>query len=322
MRNIKKNVSYLEKITKITSVIIVLLIIGVLYLNSYLNKINRQVEPPLTDFKSSVGNVISRSSQLRYYNNSSFTDKEIINILLIGQDKRPGEGLARSDSMIIATINKKSNSIKLTSLMRDMYVKIPGYYENKINAAYAYGGMGLLTTTVEENFLIKIDGCIEVDFSGFEKIIDSIGGVDINLNRDEAYYLKKSNNLSFTEGINNLTGKTALEYARIRYIGNDDYERTERQRKVLVAVFDKIRDSSLKTLLEMADDILPLVTTNLKNSQILGLVTNVILMNVSEIETYRIPADGEFSPATINNMSVLVPNLLENQKLLKEFIGY
>lgn len=317
MRNIKKNLLHSKTIIIVILAIIVLLIISSLYLN----KMNQQQKPLATDLNPDLGNVLSRSSQSRYYNNASLTDKDIINILLIGQDKRPGEGQSRSDSIIIATVNKKSNSIKLTSLMRDMYVKIPGYSDNKINAAYAYGGMELLTNTVEENFAIKIDGCIEVDFSGFEKIIDEIGGVDIELNEDEAYYLSRTNDISFTEGPNKLNGKTALEYARIRYIGNDDYERTERQRRLLISIFDVVKDSNIKTLLDMSNDIIPLITTNLKNSQILSLVTNVILMNISDIETYRIPADGEFTPATINNMSVLVPNLLENQKLLNEFIG-
>lgn len=316
MRNIKKNLLQSRTITIVLTLTIILIISSL-----YLNNMNQRQKPLSIDLNPNVGNILSRNSQSRYYNNASLTDKDIINILLIGQDKRPGEGQSRSDSIIIATVNKKSNSIKLTSLMRDMYVKIPGYSENKINASYAYGGMDLLTETVEENLLVKIDGCIEVDFSGFEKIIDEIGGVDIELNENEAYYLSRTNDISFTEGTNKLNGKTALEYARIRYIGNDDYERTERQRKLLISIFDVVKDSNIKTLLDMSNDIIPLITTNLKNSQILSLVTNVILMNISDIETYRIPADGEFTPATINNMSVLVPNLLENQKLLNEFIS-
>lgn len=316
MRNIKKSLLQSRTITIVLTLAIILIISSF-----YSNKMNQRQKPLATDLNSDVGNVLSGYSQSRYYNDASFTNKDLINILLIGQDKRPGEGHARSDSIIIATVNKKSSSIKVTSLMRDMYVHIPGYSENKINASYAYGGMDLLTETVEENFLVKIDGCIEVDFSGFEKIIDEIGGVDIELNEDEAYYLSRNNDFSFTEGPNKLNGKTALEYARIRYIGNDDYERTERQRKLLIAVFNKLKDSNIKTLLDMSNDIIPLVKTNLKNSQILNLVTNVILMKISDIETYRIPANGEFTPATINNMSVLVPNLYENQKLLNEFIG-
>jgi len=91
---------------------------------------------------------------------------------------------------------------------------------------------------------------------------------------------------------------------------------------VLVAVFNKLKNSNIKTLLDITDDILPLVTTNLSSTQILGLTTNIILMGVSDIETYRIPADGAFTPDTIRDMSVLVPDLPKNRELLKEYIGY
>ncbi|WMJ78069.1 LCP family protein [Sedimentibacter sp. MB35-C1] len=300
-----------------------ILLLGTIYINSYLNKINYKEKTLLPNEDiSRTSNVPSRNSEPRDSSIDSLTNKNIVNILLIGQDKRPGEERARSDSMIIASLNKKSDSIKLISLMRDMYIEIPGYEDNKINASYAFGGMDLLTETVEENFDIGIDGCIEVDFSGFEKIIDKIGGVDIELNEDEAYYLSRSQELNLTTGINSLTGDVALNYARIRYVGNDDYERTERQRKVLVAVFEKLKNSDIKTLLELSDDILPLVTTNLTSSQILSLVTRVIVMDASGIESYRIPADGEFLPDTIGGMSVLVPDLPENRKLLKEYMGY
>ena len=322
MQKLKSFLLRSKIMTAVISTIVVLLIISCLYLNSCLNKINYQEKSPGIDMNPNKAGNESNQNSSPLDNEDSMISKDIVNILLIGQDKRPGEEVARSDSMIIATINKKTNSIKLTSLMRDMYVQIPGYDDNKINAAYALGGMDLLTEAVESNFLIEIDGCIEVDFAGFEKIIDEIGGIDIDLNRDEAYYLSRSSGLKFTEGVNRLSGETALTYSRIRYVGNDDYERTERQRNVLVSVFEEIKDSNLKTLLEMANDILPLVTTNLTNTQILNLATKVMLMDVSDIETYRIPADGEFTPDTIKNMSVLVPDLPANRTLLKEYIGY
>ena len=296
-----------------------------------LKKVNHQEKPPITNFYLGE-NVTSRHSGPRVDNYDMFIDedkdtdilthKDIINILLIGKDISTGEENSRSDSMIIATVNKKSNSIKLTSLMRDMYVKIPNYADNRINASYAFGGMDLLTETVVENFHVGIDGCVEVDFAGFEKIIDKIGGVDIDLNKDEAYYLSKQSGLNLKSGKNTLTGETALKYARIRYIGYDDYERTERQRKVLVSVFNKLKNSNISILLNISDDILPLVTTNLTSTQILGLVTNIMLMDVSDIETYRIPADGAFTPATIRDMAVLIPDLPKNRELLKKYIGY
>ncbi len=280
-------------------------------------------DTPIPEVLDTAENEQIQYSSTAEYNEDPLTDKNIVNILLIGQDKRSGEEEnSRSDSMIISTVNKKNNSVKLISLMRDMYVNIPDYGYNKINAAYAFGGMDLLDKTVENNFLVNIDGCVEVDFSGFEKIIDKIGGVDIELNKDEAYYLSKVSGLKLTEGKNRLNGEIALEYARIRYIGNNDYERTERQRNVLVSVFNEVKASNLKTLIDLANDIMPLITTNLTSTQILGLVTRVVLMDVSDIGTYRIPADGTFTPDTIYDMSVLVPDLTANRELIKEYMGY
>jgi len=331
MHNLKNLPLYSKPFIKIVLSVMIFILIGYLFINAYLNKINHSGEaqaiPPSeeffeTDSENNDNDAINQHNVFWDEDKSIISDKNIINIMLIGQDKRPGESRARSDSMIIATINKNSNTIKLTSLMRDMYVQIPGYSDNKINAAYAFGGIELLSDTVEKNFLVHIDGSVEVDFSGFTKIIDKIGGVDIVLNEAEAEYLNDSSNLNFRAGLNNLAGENALTYSRIRYIGNDDYERTERQRKVLTSVFDKFTNSSITKLLDIADEILPLITTDLSNSQILGLLTETILNGVSDLETYRIPADGEYTPTTINGMSVLLPNLTENRALLKEYIGY
>ena len=314
-----KNISFNSKtLSAAVLVVIILISIIVFYINSSINKINYQETQPNKEFNTDnnyipIGNNNDEDDPL--------ANKNIINIILIGKDKSSEEG-TRSDSIIIATIKKKDKTLKLTSLMRDLYVPIPGQMDNRINAAYSLGGMELLSRTIEENFAIEIEGCIEVDFSGFINSIDTIGGVDIELNKDEAYYLSNISGLSFTEGINNLSGKTALAYSRIRYIGNADYERTERQRNVLVAVFNKLKDSGLKTLLGLVDDVLPFITTNFTPSQIFTIVTNVILSDISNIESYRIPADGEFIETNIRDMDVLLPDISENSTLLKEYIEY
>ena len=314
-----KNISFNSKTLSVAVLVVVILIsIIVFYINSSINKINYQETQPNKEFNTDnnyipIGNNNDEDDPL--------ANKNIINIILIGKDKSSEEG-TRSDSIIIATIKKKDKTLKLTSLMRDLYVPIPDQMDNRINAAYSLGGMELLSRTIEENFAIEIEGCIEVDFSGFINSIDTIGGVDIELNKDEAYYLSNISGLSFTEGINNLSGKTALAYSRIRYIGNADYERTERQRNVLVAVFNKLKDSGLKTLLGLVDDVLPFITTNFTPSQIFTIVTNVILSDISNIESYRIPADGEFIETNIRDMDVLLPDISENSTLLKEYIEY
>lgn len=314
-----KNISFNSKTLSAAVLVVVILIsIIVFYINSSINKINYQETQPNKEFNTDnnyipIGNNNDEDDPL--------ANKNIINIILIGKDKSSEEG-TRSDSIIIATIKKKDKTLKLTSLMRDLYVPIPDQMDNRINAAYSLGGMELLSRTIEENFAIEIEGCIEVDFSGFINSIDTIGGVDIELNKDEAYYLSNISGLSFTEGINNLSGKTALAYSRIRYIGNADYERTERQRNVLVAVFNKLKDSGLKTLLGLVDDVLPFITTNFTSSQIFTIVTNVILSDISNIESYRIPVDGEFIETNIRDMDVLLPDISENSTLLKEYIEY
>ena len=176
----------------------------------------------------------------------TFSREDVTNILLIGQDSSDEEERTRSDSMIIVSVNKKKGKVALTSLMRDMYVQIPGYSDNRLNAAYAFGGMELLDETIEKNFAIDIDGNIEVNFDGFEAVIDAVGGVDIELNSAEVSHLnKKHSTWHLKVGMNHLDGEKALEYARIRKVGDGDFERTDRQRRVLTAVFDEMKNISI-----------------------------------------------------------------------------
>ncbi len=223
----------------------------------------------------------------------------IVNILLIGQDRREGEGRARSDSMILVTFNKSQNTITLTSFMRDMYVLIPGYLPNKMNAAYQYGGMSLLNQTLEVNFGVRVDGDVEVDFSEFKEIIDYLGGVDISLTQKEADYLNTNNGWSLSSGVQHLDGEKALAYSRIRYI-DSDYRRAERQRKVLIALINKYKSLSATEMVSLLDEILPLVTTNMSNSEIVSYVLSLAsMLSGSEINTLRIPADGTFDSGNV-----------------------
>lgn len=262
-----------------------------------------------------------------------FGDDNVLNLLLIGQDRRPGEERARSDSMIIMTINKTDTTIKLTSLMRDLYVQIPGYSDNRINAAYAFGGMELLDETIKRNFDIEIDGNIEVDFSGFQQVIDIVGGIELDIHEDEIKvlndYIRELNQMSEQDenanvvtqaGRQHLNGIQALAYSRIRYVGNGDFGRTERQRKVLTAAFDKVKNSGVNEMLKLADTIFPLLTTDMSNADLIGAGMEVLGMGVSEIETYNIPEDASFQYASIRGMSVLVPDIDKCREVLREII--
>ncbi len=223
----------------------------------------------------------------------------IINILLIGQDRRPGQGQQRSDTMILATFNTSKNTITLTSFMRDQYVQIPGHQPNKLNHAYHYGGMKLLNATLKENFNIRVDGNIEVDFSGFRQVIDLLGGVDITLTQAEADHLNEHSGFNLQAGLNRLNGEQALEYSRIRYI-DSDYRRAERQRKVLMSLLDKYKSQSLPEMLDTLDDILPLVTTDMSNSELIGYCTRLFpLFAGSQLNTMRLPVDGTFEQGEV-----------------------
>lgn len=276
------------------------------------------VDPDDVELGTAPGEVIGASENL-------------INILLIGQDRREGQGRQRSDSMILLTVNKAKKTITLTSFMRDMYVKIPGYGKNKINASYVYGGMQKLDETLMENFGIHVDGNVEVDFSGFMEIVDIMGGVDIALNQEEADYLNRRGNWdveenqhwNLTAGVNHLSGSQALAYCRIRYVGNADYERTERQRTVLTKLFEKVREMDLGTMNALLNKVVELISTDMTRNEITGYALDMFpLLTGFEVVTQRIPADGACYSQNIKGAgAVLVPDLEKNIQLLKETIG-
>jgi LCP family protein required for cell wall assembly len=245
--------------------------------------------------------------------------EQIINIMLIGQDRREGQGRQRSDAMILCTVNTKAKTLTMTSFLRDLYVQIPGYQDNRLNATYQFGGMQLLNKALEVNFGVHVDGNVEVDFSSFEKVIDMVGGVDIYLTAAEAAHLNKpSRKWGLTEGVNHLQGKQALAYSRIRYIGTD-FGRTNRQRTVLTALVNKAKELPYDRLMELVETAIGLVTTDMTNLEIIKTAASLIpLLKDIKIQTQYIPAEGTFQYAQIRGMSVLVPDLEANRKILVE----
>lgn len=259
--------------------------------------------------------------------------EEVMNFLLIGQDRRAGQGRQRSDAMILCTINPKTKTMTLTSFMRDLYVQIPGYNPNKMNACYQIGGMSLLADCVQTNFGVEVDGCVEVDFSGFMELVDLVGGVDIELNQAEANYLNKRGNWDYnnasagtwnlTEGVNHLTGEQAFAYSRIRYVGNGDFERTERQRKVLSALVEQSRELSISELNNLLQSALPLLTTDLSNREIIGYAAKAFPMLADlKIETQRVPMDGTWNYAVISDLDVVrIIDMETNLEMLQKTVA-
>ena len=249
---------------------------------------------------------------------------DMINIMLIGQDRRPGEERARSDSMILVTINEEKNTIQLTSFMRDLYVQIPGYMDNRLNVAYRYGGTSLMNDTFKVNFGLEIDGNVMVDFDEFTDIIEILGGVTLDISSAEAKYMnnRKEATKTFKAGSNYFNAEEALTFTRMRYAAGGDYGRTDRQRRVLMAIAESFRDADLVTIFNVIDQVLPHIVTNLTDAQIIEYATKglTILGNGGSMETLRIPQDDAHYNANIRGMAVLVPNLEACREDLREFI--
>lgn len=321
---------WLKILTIVFTVVMVISVGGMYAASNFLDRINytdwsdtKNLEEEFDKDDIEGLNVVDPSSINLSSGGSLRTDQDVINILLVGEEAiNDGSSRGRTDSMMIATINVKQKALKLTSIMRDLYVAIPGYSDNKLNAAYHNGGMPLLKQTIEENFDIELDGSVLVDFSGFEEIIDRLGGVEITLTANEASYLNRTNYISnpsyrnVRAGTQTLNGNQALGYSRIRYVKTeterDDFGRTSRQRTVLNAIFEKYKSKSLTELVTILYDILPLVTTDIDKSTIMDYLTTVVSLGTTELETMRIPVDNAYSNSSVRGMSVLLPNSLQD----------
>ncbi len=219
----------------------------------------------------------------------------VTNILLAGIDGNNLEKGNRSDSMMILTIDEKNNDIRITSLARDTYVDIPGYGEQKLTHAYAYGGPSLLLQTIDENFGIKIDKYAAVSFDSFEKIIDAIGGVEIDILPKEVSHIPGIDG----PGKQKLNGAEALAYSRIRY-ADDAYHRDNRQRTVLQAAYNKLAKTSSGDLIELGNTIISYTKTNMPPMEIFKLATKVLKMNSTNFAQLEFPLDGHRDGKTIS----------------------
>lgn len=256
------------------------------------------------------------------------------NILLIGLDARPGETTGRSDTMILLTLDAEHNCIKLTSFMRDLYVEIPGRKNNRLNAAYVFGGPELLMKTMKKNFGIEVDHYVAVNFSILADVIDQLGGLVIDVPEK---YLPRINAVIYQDnlvlglpdtdgyiqeaGEQLLTGKQAQAYARYRYGTPDgDFGRTVRQREVVLKCLEKIKSLSMTELVQLAINNLDNVSTDMSVIDMITLAPAAFQLKDSEVRELRIPIDGAYSTKTISGMWVMVPNRNKNLKAITEFL--
>ena len=263
---------------------------------------------------------------------SPMKEEGVTNILLIGNDSRENGEDGRSDAMILLSISNKTKKIYMTSLLRDMYVEIPGYKDNRLNAAYSYGGAELLMQTIEQNFDIHISRYVLVNFEAFANLVDAVGGVDLELTGKEVEYvngyLVEYNILlgrpegtdyfdDLSGGMVHLNGPQALAYCRNRYIGTD-FGRTERQRKVLTEVIHKLPKGVLTNPKGLIDGLMPNLTTNLTQAECYRLSLMAPKILTYDIIQNSIPIEGTYKDATHRKMSVLEVDFEANKKFLQE----
>ena len=208
----------------------------------------------------------------------------ITNILLVGVDGNNIEKGNRSDSMMILTIDEKNQDIRLTSLARDTYVDIEGYGSEKLTHAYAYEGASLLIQTIKNNFGIDVDKYVAVSFDSFEKIIDILDGIEINVSKKEVSQIKGIKK----SGTQTLNGSQALEYSRIRYI-DSAYERDNRQRKVIEALYNKLVNDSNGNLMSVLNEVLRYTKTNMLPLEIVSIANKAIKINDTEFDQVEFP---------------------------------
>ena len=263
---------------------------------------------------------------------SPMKEEGVTNILLIGNDSRENGEDGRSDAMILLSISNKTKKIYMTSLLRDMYVEIPGHKDNRLNAAYSYGGAELLMETIEKNFDIHISRYVLVNFEAFANLVDAVGGVDLELTGKEVEYvngyLVEYNILlgrpegtdyfdDLSGGMVHLNGPQALAYCRNRYIGTD-FGRTERQRKVLTEVIHKLPKGVLTNPKGLIDGLMPNLTTNLTQAECYRLSLMAPKILTYDIIQNSIPMEGTYKDATHRKMSVLEVDFEANKKFLQE----
>ena len=298
----EKKHSKLKVFFIIIAVILILLLIGVgigySFINSKLNKINYdKIDENTIEVTEGV------TENLSGYRN----------IVLFGIDDADGY-TGRSDCIIIFSINEQTKKVKMTSIYRDTYVEVPNHGYTKINHAYAYGGAALSMSTINRNLDLNIKEYVTINFQVVKDLVNEVGGVKINVTSAEASQIPGITKA----GTYNLTGEQALAYGRIRKI-DTDYQRTERMRTVIDAVFSKIKKMSVAEMNKIADKILPELHTNITKSEITEVMTDVASYSIGESMGWPYKVNGKM----INKVWYGVPQTLEEsvEKLHKDLFN-
>ncbi|MBQ1381443.1 MAG: LCP family protein [Ruminococcus sp.] len=346
----KKKGRGLRVVTLVLSILMLLTGSAFVGLNLYLET-HRKFEGDYTYMKddasgkqtANTGNTVTlKTSDL-------LQNSKVLNIMLFGEDNKLDEEFGRTDTIIMLSIDNVHKKLKMTSFQRDTYVYIPGHGYERINASYSLGGAALTIKTIQANFGVKIDRYAVVDFDSFKDIIDTLGGVEMEVTKDEIDYINyqmykngqsKGNRTTITAkpGLVKLNGQEALWYSRNRGltigedgneigISGDDWDRTARQRKLLTKMVHDLKGAGLSEIIAIVNEIGPKITTNLKKDEIMGLVTNALTYIDYDIVQNYVPSEklwyyngpGDESYEVVGSC-ILVTDMEAQRKELAQFI--
>ena len=270
-------------------------------LSAYAEKLTDLLNVPMTgDVAADVGTLLSNA--------------KLYNVLIVGVDSRQNDYAGRSDAMMVLTVNPLSQKLVMTSLLRDSYVDIPGHGQERLNEAYNYGGASLLKKTILQNYGIKIDAFMVVNFGDLIEFINDIGGVEMKVTKKEVpvinkytsdqnkeIYGRKDNPdaLPVKGGTYRFNGMQALAYARVRYVGLD-FGRTERQRKVLSASMKQLLSLPVDRQVQIVAKYMLRVKTDLTIPELLFLILVFATMDQYETSSIALPVDGTYQYKRVN----------------------
>ena len=269
------------------------------------------------------------SDLLEKTGSTEVSDEEPYHVLLVGSDRREGDWNGNSDTMIMVSIDKSAGTISMVSFMRDLGVEIDGYGTDKLNSAYAGGGIGLLEDTLLRNFGVETDSYVAVDFYEMIDIVDTLGGVDMEVRSDEVEWvnmyiesmcpymgLDPWDYMLSSEGYLHLNGLQAVAFCRVRFTGDNDYERTERQRRVLTALLRSFDPSDISQVTGLMQELLAETESDITLADILRLAPVVLHFSDYTLTTDRVPFDGLFE----SSGEMLIPVQPDTNQRIREIL--
>ncbi len=301
---IKKKKNKVKLFFKVLLIIILILCLTIgIYIVLVLGRIHYTNEHPDHSIAEDAGITLKEESS-------------VANILLFGEDNHKDGEYGRADSIILLSIDKNNGQLKQTSFMRDIYVTIPQHGEDKLNAAYSIGGPKLACETIEYNFGLKIDNYMIIDFNSFTDIVDSLGGIDLELTYNEISYINwqsyrnhqtdNENELNkdeyeyyedkdgYSVALVHLNGRQALWYARDRDSAGSDFDRTQRQRIVINTIFSRLKSSNPLTLAGTVFSVSGYLSTNMDPVTLTGKGFEILPALGYDKKEHRVPTDDNY----------------------------